>query len=340
MHTKSFTSAHITKSFILMILLLGYTLSMAQAPVEENGRLHVKGQYLYNQKGEKVQLSGVSLGWHNWWGYYFNAGVVDRIASEWKASIIRCPIGIDADKQCYNHNPQYAYSLIDSVIHAAIRNGIYVIVDFHSHNNNLELAKEFFSHITLKYGNTPNVIYEIWNEPTDITWDEIKEYASQIVPIIRKHAPESLIIIPTPFWDQLVNLAADNPIHGYDNLLYAVHFYAASHKQPNQEKVHYAIKKELPIIFSECAGMEADGNGMIDTASWKSWIDLANKNKISWIAWSISDKNETCSMLTPGTPINGKNWKENNLKPWAIIVRNELHKSATVQPQNFNQQEK
>ena len=92
MHTKSFTSAHITKSFILMILLLGYTLSMAQAPVEENGRLHVKGQYLYNQKGEKVQLSGVSLGWHNWWGYYFNAGVVDRIHRNGKQALYGVPL--------------------------------------------------------------------------------------------------------------------------------------------------------------------------------------------------------------------------------------------------------
>ena len=89
MHTKSFTSAHITKSFILMILLLGYTLSMAQAPVEENGRLHVKGQYLYNQKGEKVQLSGVSLGWHNWWGYYFNAGATYTLATSLKGDYNR-----------------------------------------------------------------------------------------------------------------------------------------------------------------------------------------------------------------------------------------------------------
>ena len=36
-----------------MILLLGYTLSMAQAPVEENGRLHVKDSIYIIKKGKR-----------------------------------------------------------------------------------------------------------------------------------------------------------------------------------------------------------------------------------------------------------------------------------------------
>ncbi|MGN0213630.1 MAG: glycoside hydrolase family 5 protein [Muribaculaceae bacterium] len=293
-------------------------------PVERHGALHVIGRYVVDSQGSKVQLRGVSFGWHNWWHRYFNEGSVDKVANEWGASIVRCSIGLNLDDQCYDVNRQLAYATVDSMVNAAVKHGIYVLIDFHSHKNNLPLAKEFFGVVTKKYGKLPNVLYEIWNEPEEVQWQEIKDYANELIPIIRRNAPNQIIIVPTPKWDQLVDLAADDPLTGFNNIVYSVHYYSATHKDWNREKVLYAINKGLPVFFAETGGMVHTGDGVFDMDSWEEWLKIARDNSISWIAWSVSDKVESCSMLVPGAPANGREWQECHLKPWAVLVRHYL----------------
>jgi endoglucanase len=46
-------------------------------------------------------------------------------------------------------------------------------------------------------------------------------------------------------------------------------------------------------------------------------------NKISWVAWSVSDKNETCSMIKDtSSPACG--WTEDDLKEWGQLIRETL----------------
>lgn len=303
----------------------------ATTPIEHHGALSVNGKYIVDKNGDKVQLRGVSFGWHNWWHRYFNEGSVARVAEEWKATIVRCSIGLNLDENSYDCNRQLAYATVDSMVTAAVRHGIYVLVDFHSHKNNLALAKEFFEEVTKKYGKMPNVLYEIWNEPEEIAWQEIKDYANELIPLIRKNAPSSIIIVPTPKWDQLVDLAADDPLTGFSNIVYSVHYYSSTHKDWNREKVLYAINKGLPVFFAETGGMVHTGDGVFDMDSWEEWLSIAREHSISWIAWSISDKVESCSMLVPNAPANGREWKEYHLKPWAVLVRHYLQCGEDVQ---------
>ena len=53
-----------------------------------------------------------------------------------------------------------------------------------------------------------------------------------------------------------------------------------------------AMKSGLPIFVSECAGMEASGDGPLDYAEWQRWVDWMDQRQLSWITWSVSDKNE------------------------------------------------
>ena len=174
--------------------------------------MSVQGRYMVDSNGERVQLRGVSFGWHNWWHRYFNEAAVTKMAKEWRATVVRCSIGLNLDDNCYDKNPQLAYATVDSMVNAAVKNGIYVIVDFHSHENNLPLAKEFFGVVSKKYGNIPNIIYEIWNEPLEVEWAETKAYSEKLIPVIRENAPDAIVIVPTPRWDQDVDKAADDPI--------------------------------------------------------------------------------------------------------------------------------
>ena len=105
--------------------------------------------------------------------------------------------------------------------------------------------------------------------------------------------------------------------------MYTMHFYAATHKQNLRDETDYALSKGLPVFVSECAGMEASGNGPIDEAEWNRWADWMAENGLSWCAWSVSGKDESCSMLTTTAPAGGP-WAEEDLKPWAKIVRERL----------------
>ncbi len=313
---------------LLSFLLIGSaSMLRAESIVERHGWLRVEGARLVDAHGAPVQLQGASFGWHNYWHRFFNRSSVSVLANDWQAEIVRCSIGLDLDSLCYDRRPDLAYACVDSVVRGAVEQGIYVLVDFHSHDNNLKLAKEFFSTVTKKYGKLPNVLYEIWNEPKEVPWSETKAYAEELIPLIRKNAPRSLIVVPTPRWDQEVDKAADDPITQYGNLVYALHFYAATHKDYLREKARYAISKGLPLFISECAAMEHTGDGVIDMPQWDEWMKLADENGITWIAWSVSDKVETCSMLTPGSPSRGADWKEENLKPWGLIVRKYLREA-------------
>jgi endoglucanase len=107
--------------------------------------------------------------------------------------------------------------------------------------------------------------------------------------------------------------------------MYTLHFYAATHKDNLRERADYALEKGLPLFVSESAGMEASGDGPIDYDSWNTWINWMKSNQISWITWSISDKDETCSMLKTSADSEG-NWKESDLKESGIKTRELLRK--------------
>jgi endoglucanase len=155
----------------------------------------------------------------------------------------------------------------------------------------------------------------------------VKNYSTQVIATIRAIDSNNVILVGSPHWDQDVNLPADDPITGFKNLMYTLHYYAATHKQELRDKADYALKKGLPLFISESAGMEATGNGKINKEEWQKWIDWSERNKISWITWSVSDKNETCSVLQAGAASDG-NWDEGDLKESGIMAREYLRSFA------------
>lgn len=285
--------------------------------------LHVDGTALLNAAGDTVVLTGPSLGWHSNWGRFYNAGTIKTIKEKWGANITRAAIGAHASGDCvnsYEADSANAVNLAMAAIDAAIENDMYIICDWHSHENTLENAKKFFTVITEKYGDSPNILYEIWNEPLEIEWQEIKDYAAEVIPAIRANAPGAVIIVGTPRWDQDVDIAAQSPID-MPNLLYSLHYYAGTHKEWNRDKASKTIEAGLPLIISECGSMDHTGDGPIDYESWKAWIDWADANRVSVLMWDIADKDETCSMIKSTAPSDGSQWVDGDLKEWAQLAR-------------------
>jgi hypothetical protein len=150
-----------------LMLAAGITLSLALSPllqvqaataIDTHGALSVKGNQILNAAGKPASFNGPSLFWSNTgWGAdrYYNADVVAYVQKEWNATIIRAAIGADKNGG-YAADPEGNFAKAERVIDAAIAQGIYVIVDWHSHDaeKNPELAISFFEKIATKYGKT------------------------------------------------------------------------------------------------------------------------------------------------------------------------------------------
>ena len=307
---------------LLLILLLTTAFANAQV-VKNNGNLQVIGTQLCNQKGNPIALHGMSYGWSCFHPAFYNRQTVKWLKKDWNCTVIRAALGIEPDKG-YLQNPKASEKLITDVVDAAIANDIYVIIDWHSHNLNLKEAKDFFERMSKKYAKFPNVIYEVVNEPDQESWEEVKAYSEEVIATIRKNDPDNIILVGSPHWDQDVHLPAENPIKNVTNVMYTMHFYAGTHKQWLRDRTDEAIKKGLPIFVSECAGMEASGDATMDYVEWQKFIDWMDKNKISWVTWSVSDKDETCSVLKKGASSTG-NWNPSDLKESGIKTREYLN---------------
>ncbi|WP_199271641.1 glycoside hydrolase family 5 protein [Paraglaciecola sp. L3A3] len=303
-----------------------------QTAVQLYGQLKVVGSKITDQHGDKVSLAGPSLFWGNkgWQqkGHYapdeyYNADVVAYMQQEWNAPIIRIAMGVES-RGGYLEDPIGRMQKIQAVADAAIEQGMYFIVDWHSHHaeENIPQAVDFFTSIANQYGNTPNIIYEIYNEPLANTdWNTvIKPYAEHVIAAIRKIDPDNLIVVGTQKWSQEVDKAADNPILGVENLAYTLHFYAGTHKQDLRDKASYAMNKGIALMVTEWGTVNANGDGEANVDETKRWIDFMRVNDLSHCNWSLHSKKEGASMLSVGSKPDA-NWTDDNFTQSGKLVK-------------------
>jgi len=310
-----------------LIVSIFFALSFLQLNgqfVKRHGALHVQGIQLTDEHNNAVVLRGMSFGWSCFHPRFYTAGSVHTLVTDWKCSVIRASLGVEP-KNGYKEDSATQIQLIRNVVEACIKEGVYVIIDWHSHNINLKEAKAFFAMMAKDYGKYPNVIYEIYNEPDYESWDEVKAYSAEIISTIRTIDPDNLILVGCPHWDQDIHLVAADPLKNVFNIMYTMHFYAGTHKQWLRDRCDAALDKGIPIFVSESAGMEATGDGPLNDEEWQRWIEWCEQHKISWIVWSVSDKNETCSVLQTSALSDG-GWKNEDLKESGIKSRNFIRK--------------
>lgn len=271
--------------------------------IKEFGKLKVVGTDLCDEKGNPIQLKGPSTLGLVWYPDYINREAF-RTVRDWGANAIRLAMyTVEEEGYLSDGDQAFTEDLIDKGVKYATELGMYVIIDWHilSDGNpmtHVEESKVFFTKMTEKYKDYTNVIYEICNEPNgdDVTWEVVKGYAEIIVPLIRKTCPESIIMIGTPSWSQRVDQAAENPVEG-TNLMYSLHYYAETHRQPLRDKLIKARKKGLPVFISEYSICDASGNGALNYDEANEWARLADENKIGFMQWNLANRNESSSMV-------------------------------------------
>lgn len=291
-------------AILVLGILASFNPSKKEGFVTRHGQLSVKGIHILDKDGKPFQMRGMSLFWSQWMGQFYNKGVVKNLARDWKSSVIRAAMGADKSGS-YLEEPQIEQGKVETVVNAAIKEDIYVLIDWHSHKaeEDVEEAKKFFTNMAKKYGEYPNVIYEIYNEPL-CGWDEIKAYAEPVIAAIRKHDPDNIIIVGTPVWSQRVDKPALDPIEG-TNIVYTLHFYAATHKKELRDIGQQAVDAGICLFVTEFGTCKASGDGEIDFEETDRWMEWMDKYHISWCNWSIADKNESASALMPEASSRG-----------------------------------
>lgn len=304
--------------------------------VERYGQLHVQGTGLADQNNNPVQLRGMSSHGLQWHGKFANEDVLRWLRDDWNCQIWRSAMYVTEGG--YANNQNIKLKVIDSV-EAAIKLGMYVIIDWHILANgdpltHMELAKEFFDEMSKKYGSYPNVLYEICNEPNgdNVTWDDnIKPYAEEIIKVIRANDPDNIIIAGTPRWSQRVDLAAKNQIKSDSNIMYTLHFYAGSHKKANMNLVKKAAKKKAAIFCTEWGTTKESGDGGVFEKETEEWLSLLKKYNISWTNWSVNNKGEDSGILKFNADRFAKGgWQEKDLSPDGIYMRKLLRNEIEI----------
>ncbi|MBB5712669.1 cellulase family glycosylhydrolase [Sphingomonas xinjiangensis] len=319
---------------LLLLGLLAPQLASAATPVERHGQLRVAGNRIVDRHGDPVVLRGMSFFWSQWAGDFYNRATVDHLVDDWKVDVVRAAMAVHSGG--YLEHPERERRKVEALVEAAVARGIYVIVDWHAHQPEPAAAGAFFEWLAAKYGHLPNLIYETYNEPLrEHGWREtVKLYHLAVIPRIRAHDPDNLIIAGTPTWSQDVDIAARDPLP-FTNVAYTLHFYAGTHGEELRAKARAALAGGVALMVTEWGTSEADGNGILAVAETRRWWRFLEEQQLSYLAWSVSDKPETSAALRPGASRKG-GWTDAMLTPGGALIRahlREMHDSQARPPQ-------
>lgn len=290
------------------------TTNIVTGDYQAHGALQVSGANLYDSNGNIFQLKGVSTHGLSWFPEYVNREAFSSLKNFGVNTIRLAMYTSEYNGYCNGGNKEDLKKLVMQGVNLATELGMYVIIDWHilsdgNPNTYKNDAITFFDEMSRTYASQGNVLYEICNEPNGGTsWSEIKSYAEEIIPVIRKNDADAIIIVGTPTWSQDVDLVSQSPLDSnhYRNILYALHFYAGTHKDDLRNKFQKAYENGLPMIVSEFSICDASGNGYNDTTSANQWMELLNSHGISYVAWNLSNKNESSSILNSSCTKTGQ----------------------------------
>lgn len=306
---------------LAMSSLLSFGNAYAVDPITVEGSQVLVG-------GQPDGMAGNSYFWtNNTWGGapFYNQDSVSWLKQDWKTRIVRAAMGVDEGSGNYLDSRSANVNRVRALVDAAIAEDLYVIIDWHSHHAEDYEAEAiaFFEEMARDYGDKNNVIYEIYNEPLNNTdWSStIKPYAEAVIAKIRAIDPDNLIIVGTQTWSQEVEKAADDPITGYDNIAYTLHFYSGTHTKWLRDRAERAMDKGIALVVTEWGTTNYSGGGPIYLEETQRWVDWMKEFEITHLNWSVNDKNESASIVKGGANPNG-GWSNSDLTDSGRWVRN------------------
>ena len=262
--------------------------------------LSISGRYIKDPGGKNVILRGVSLvdvSVSN--SHTRNTNALIDMATDnadgWYARVVRLPVYPNAidGQPGWNADPDaYFTKHLDPAVQHCISKQIYCIIDWHyvKDYNSSDVDKStraFWNYVAPKYASTPNVIFELYNEPIyPDDWSTWKTTAQPWVDIIRVAAPKNLILIGGPRWSQNVAEAATSPFSG-SNLVYVAHIYPGHGGESVWDSWFGDSSSIVPYFVTEWGWQQG---GAVPTSGTKTEYGIPfsaylDSKGVSWTAW-------------------------------------------------------
>lgn len=318
----------------------------ANSPVIKNGVLKMDGTNVVNDKGEVFRLLGTSFGWNTLTLQYGNARTYASFNELWGGNCVRVQqtveneegyATVDREEPEGRGNKEIILYYLYRNIDACIESGMYAVVDWHCYYNPVttsDYAIDFFEKISARYAGVPNVIYEIMNEPcddpntreTEDTWENCKEYADIVIPIIRKNSPDALIVCGGPCWSNDLISRADDPL-SYDNIIYTDHVYDWHTHFSDEE---YANEKGLGLFITETSiAVEKLEVTKEAKKRFQKWEEMWNKNNTGWIYFVLMNLNGTQGLKQESVKRYG--WTEDDYTDEGIFMYHMMRRAAGLE---------
>jgi hypothetical protein len=281
-----------------------------------------------NSRNQPVWLRGVNTASMEWTsdGEGHILETVKVAIRDWKVNHIRLPLSQDrwfgASPEQKDHGVAYR-ALVDQIVDYCSDNGVYIILDLHwndakvwGQNIGQHLMPDrnsvvFWRDLARTYKNHPAVIFDLYNEPHDITWDvwlnggPVTERARRQTPelsyeavgmremldTVRKTGARNMVIVGGLDWSYdlsgvLEGRQLKDP--NGNGVLYACHAYPFK-----GDKVETWIEKmdrytkTLPVIVSEFGSEPSGGAGLTGEQWVQRVVDTLQARKWHWTAWDL-----------------------------------------------------
>jgi hypothetical protein len=224
-------------------------------------RLQTKGNRIVNGNAEIVRFKGLMIpdpARLAGEGRYTRT-LFERVRAT-GANVIRIPV----HPQFWAKDPDYVSHYLHSAVQWAGELGMYVIVDWHSIGNEVTgyapqvpelfchtdaMTTNFWEHVASHFKNEPHVIFEIFNEPQNISAADWRRCASRLVGVIRAQRASQLIIVGGLNYGRELDWVLREPVAG-ENIAYASHIFP-SHTQSEWDHDFGNVAARYPVVITE-----------------------------------------------------------------------------------------
>ena len=271
-----------------------------------HGKLYKNGKYLVDLEGKPVEIRGI--GTHHLLQFknlhtkecletlkYYGINCI-RLSAYLKTQLFSASKGEYAIGYVAAVDETRAH--IEEIVSYCVELGLYVILDWHMHATKSYAdmyeteAIEFFTYFSAKYKDTPNVIYELANEPYSITAAELITFISKIRPVILANDPDAIMICGNAsggietFYTKLVQA-------GYTDIFVCPHSYGESVKA----QYNKWFDSGYPLFVSEWGNSNGYGDGEGNDAATTDLLSWLNENCVANCFWKYTDQKMTTSIL-------------------------------------------
>lgn len=284
----------------------------------------VRGNQLIDRQGKPVRLLGVNrpgLEYQCVEGGEFFEGPSDRASIEaikrWHANVVRVPL----NESCWLGTGEVDPELSGQPYREAVRGfverieraGLYVILDLHwaaprDHTAtglipmiDAEHGLDFWRGVATEYRQDRSVLFDVWNEPHDISWDcwemGCEAYdrwfgtyraagMQQLVEVVRSTGARQPILLGGLDWSRdLRGWLGHVPEDPANALVAANHTYDFNACYKSCREALARIAKRYPVVTAEL-GQGDCAHGYIDP--YMRWADRHGISYLGW-AWYAAD---------------------------------------------------